>query len=179
MSLTTFHRALLVLTCTLGFACTDHFLDYAPEQLRAKPIDCDGQKGSPNDCELACEPDDCGPPLGMPNLLCDDGIHVSGPGECVDQGGVCGWEILTCPDTVCGGLLGLPCGDGQICVDDPADDCDPEQGGSDCIGVCVDETIPCGGFAGLECPKGLTCVDDPSDDCNPAKGGADCIGMCI
>ncbi len=39
----------------------------------------------------------------------------------------------------CGGIAGFPCegGDAFICVDDPRDDCDPTQGGSDCGGLCI------------------------------------------
>lgn len=37
----------------------------------------------------------------------------------------------------CGGIAGTPCPKGQLCVDDPGDDCDPDQGGADCIGICV------------------------------------------
>lgn len=40
----------------------------------------------------------------------------------------------------CGGFAGLACPKGQLCLDDPNDDCDPEQGGADCIGVCVKES---------------------------------------
>jgi hypothetical protein len=37
----------------------------------------------------------------------------------------------------CGGFAGLTCPRDLICVDDPSDRCDPEQGGADCPGVCV------------------------------------------
>ncbi|KAL1652342.1 hypothetical protein SLS58_000469 [Diplodia intermedia] len=38
----------------------------------------------------------------------------------------------------CGGFAGVQCGEeGRLCVDDPDDDCDPENGGADCIGMCV------------------------------------------
>ncbi|KAF2637973.1 hypothetical protein P280DRAFT_482410 [Massarina eburnea CBS 473.64] len=37
----------------------------------------------------------------------------------------------------CAGLLGIECPKGLVCVDDPRDGCDPENGGSDCIGICV------------------------------------------
>jgi hypothetical protein len=48
--------------------------------------------------KLDCSaPSACGPSLGMPNYLCPDGKTVGGPGACVDKGGVCGWEIVTCP----------------------------------------------------------------------------------
>lgn len=36
----------------------------------------------------------------------------------------------------CGGIAGLPCPDGYLCVDDPRDDCDPQNGGADCMGIC-------------------------------------------
>jgi hypothetical protein len=36
----------------------------------------------------------------------------------------------------CGGFGGFPCPDGFVCVDDPSDDCDPDEGGADCGGVC-------------------------------------------
>jgi hypothetical protein len=42
-------------------------------------------------------PGACGPGLGMPNYLCPDGKTWAGPGKCIDQGGKCGWEIITCP----------------------------------------------------------------------------------
>jgi hypothetical protein len=37
---------------------------------------------------------------------------------------------------MCGGFAGLTCPGGMICVDDPSDDCDPDLGGADCIGMC-------------------------------------------
>jgi hypothetical protein len=40
----------------------------------------------------------------------------------------------------CGGFAGTPCPQGQLCLDDPSDDCDPDQGGADCIGLCVKES---------------------------------------
>ena len=164
-------------------ACGDPTVEDGEQALRSKGNHhaCGKGKHDKHDCEPACQPDDCGPALGMPNLLCDDGIHYSGPGACVDMGGTCGWEILTCPTTPCGGFLGLACEDpNQECVDDPNDDCDPNQGGADCGGICV-EAGPtfCGGFANFPCPQGELCVDDPNDDCDPNQGGADCGGVCI
>ena len=37
----------------------------------------------------------------------------------------------------CGGIAGIQCPGGQVCVDDPADTCDPSHGGRDCSGICV------------------------------------------
>ena len=81
----------------------------------------------------------------------------------------------------CGGIAGFACPrPGQVCVDDPCDDCDPAQGGADCGGVCVNprRAPACEGIAGLVCPRRLTCVDDPRDDCVPGQG-ADCGGLCV
>ena len=68
-------------------------------------------------------------------------------------------------------------------MDDPNDDCDPNNGGADCSGICVtplpDPPASCGGFAGIPCPAGHVCVDNPKDACDPKKGGADCPGICV
>ncbi|WP_375765437.1 hypothetical protein NR798_27405 [Archangium gephyra] len=39
----------------------------------------------------------------------------------------------------CGGIAGIPCDEGFTCVDDPNDDCDPNQGGRDCGGICQEQ----------------------------------------
>jgi hypothetical protein len=36
---------------------------------------------------------------------------------------------------ICGGLTKTPCPDGQLCIDDPQDDCNPASG-PDCPGIC-------------------------------------------
>lgn len=36
----------------------------------------------------------------------------------------------------CGGIAGIQCPTGKVCVDDRTDDCDPNRGGADCGGVC-------------------------------------------
>jgi hypothetical protein len=49
-------------------------------------------------CAPACAPEDCGPPLGMPNTLCADGETVAGPtGSCIPTADGCGWEVVSCP----------------------------------------------------------------------------------
>jgi hypothetical protein len=38
----------------------------------------------------------------------------------------------------CGGFAGLKCPDAAMdCIDNPNDECDPANGGADCIGMCV------------------------------------------
>src|SRR5262245_53616785 len=36
----------------------------------------------------------------------------------------------------CGGIAGFACPAGYVCVDDPHDSCDPNNGGADCGGYC-------------------------------------------
>ena len=48
-----------------------------------------------------------------------------------------GCEVCECNEQPCGGFLGLPCDEGFVCVDFPGDDCDPQNGGADCGGICV------------------------------------------
>ncbi len=40
--------------------------------------------------------------------------------------------------TFCGGIAAFKCPDGQECIDDPNDSCDPMNGGADCGGICVE-----------------------------------------
>lgn len=53
---------------------------------------------------------------------------------------------------MCGGFAGIACPKGQICKDDPTDDCDPAKGGRDCGGICVPGADP-GSGSGGECDK--------------------------
>jgi hypothetical protein len=53
------------------------------------------------------------------------GVSVEHEGECKKSG-----------PQACGGIAGIPCPEGQTCVDDPKDDCDPTRGGADCPGIC-------------------------------------------
>jgi hypothetical protein len=77
-------------------------------------------------------------------------------------GGVAACDPSGDPDpepAFCGGIAGFPCPTGQTCIDDPSDDCDPNQGGADCGGICV-EAETCGD---TQCAPGLVC-------CNPVMG---------
>ena len=65
----------------------------------------------------------------------------------------------------CGGFLGTPCPGVGECVDDPKDDCDPNNGGADCSGVCQC-TQP------VTCPPGTSFNKSPAVcDCAPIKLG--------
>jgi hypothetical protein len=65
------------------------------------------------------------------------------------------------------------CAKGEICVDDPADDCV----GCDCPVVCrPGGPIVCGGPEGLLCPGELRCVADPNSECD--RFSTKCLGVC-
>lgn len=80
------------------------------------------------------------------------GVSIDHRGEC-ERGG-----------DFCGGIAGFPCPEGQGCVDDPSDDCDPEMGGADCGGVCVEA---CGDVL---CGIGLECCNPVMGICTPPGG---------
>jgi hypothetical protein len=52
---------------------------------------------------VVCSQSDCGPQLGLPNELCEDGSTAGPTGRCLRSGdGSCGWEVLECPTGVAG-----------------------------------------------------------------------------
>lgn len=68
----------------------------------------------------------------------------------------------------CGGIAGIPCPGGYVCVDDPADGCDPATG-ADCGGRCQREE-PGGGYnpcAAILCIVGTTCCPNCGGICVP------------
>lgn len=147
------------------------------------PVPTDGGSTNPNACMSDA---DCNNTMNAP-AVCINGVCRT---QCVPRAETCNMVDDDCdglvdegcnttPDAgiMCGGFAGFLCPMGLTCVDDPADNCDPNMGGADCSGLCVVPT--CGGFLGLVCPGGLTCVDDPADNCDPNNGGADCGGLCV
>lgn len=52
----------------------------------------------------------------------------------------------------CGGIASIRCPDGYTCADDPSDTCDPDQGGADCGGLCVED------------PPVTQCTPDPAKE---------------
>ena len=76
------------------------------------------------------------------------------------------------PGMFCGGIAGIPCPAGFVCVDDPRDSCDPMTGGADCGGICVPSapgpmpTDPC---AAMLCIEGTTCCSFCGGMCLPPE----------
>jgi hypothetical protein len=51
-------------------------------------------------------------------------------------------KVVPRPPIYCGGIAGIACPEGMTCVDWPGDDCDPNLGHADCMGMCVDKQVP-------------------------------------
>ena len=108
----------------------------------------------------------------------------AGAGQCIDNTCECSGALVLCAagtvfnedpnvcecepvDTFCGGIAGIPCPGAGMCVDDPDDDCDPENGGADCGGICECNA------AAISCPAGYGLNEDPAVcECFPNEGEA-------
>ncbi|KAL9122112.1 MAG: hypothetical protein Q9187_001334 [Circinaria calcarea] len=145
-----------------------------PTIKASTPISC-GSRGLP-----AC-------PTGQ---SCINDPTRPGCDTAVDCPGIC----ATLDGPTCGGIANLQCPDRrQVCVENPNDSCDPQNGGADCSGICVypdgssaapPKYAPCGGLQGLRCPRGnQLCIDDPrtcdADGNNCCLMAADCLGICV
>lgn len=112
--------------------------DYCPEPPVFCPQDVkqcpDGSyvgRDPNNNCEFFDCPQE---PVFCPQDVkqCPDGSYVGR-----DPNNNC--EFFACPEEpiFCGGIAGLTCPGDLVCIDNPADNCDPLMGGADCGGICV------------------------------------------
>jgi hypothetical protein len=139
-------------------------------ECNAAAISCPAGYGL-NDDPAVCE---CFPNEGEPcgSVTCGEGLVCCNEscGICTEPGGFCTEQFCEDPAPECGGFLGLPCpGEGE-CLDDPSDDCDPENGGADCSGLCecnVGPVIDCGPDAVFD-DSPFVCA------CVPISGGEEC-----
>jgi hypothetical protein len=112
-------------TCDEG-----QFCDYAPE------ASC-GASDQPGTCMPIPEvcTQDANPACGCDGVTYNNACRANVAGVSVAHLGPCepAPEII-----VCGGFANLQCPEAdQVCVDDPTDSCDPDNGGADCAGRCV------------------------------------------
>lgn len=94
----------------------------------SEEIDCNIQKCG-DELEPVCGVDDA-TYRNRCTAKCIEHVEVAHEGECVKE------DLVSC-----GGFAGTVCATGLVCVDDPRDDCDPEIGGADCIGLCVNSEV--------------------------------------
>lgn len=127
--------------CPEGYACISSCPPGALCGAMAPEAYCMPVEPDPSSTE--CTPEECGPAPALPNMLCPDGIHYSGPGDCVrGDDGQCGWEILQCPSCSDTG-----CAAGEICL----------RTISGAPGPSVDERC-------IEASRYLVCDEAPSSD---------------
>ncbi|KAH6603144.1 hypothetical protein Trco_007919 [Trichoderma cornu-damae] len=80
---------------------------------------CGGFRPRPHKCNKNSECKD------DPRLPPNCGMACDAPGICIPKDA-----------PICGGIAGFACPDGLFCYDE-LDDCDPNDGGVDCIGICL------------------------------------------
>jgi hypothetical protein len=120
----------------------------------ADPNGCGANGGA--DCGGVCqpEPSNCDADGNCDDDSCTCDEDCDGDESC--QNGVCIDDDSGSPE--CGGFAGIQCDAGEICIDDPSDECDPENGGADCGGVCIPD--PCSAHTD-EC----SCEEDVANQC--------------
>lgn len=73
-------------------------------------------------------------PACAPGTQCvDDPRLPAGCGLACGVPGIC----VPAEPRACGGFAGFLCPRGMYCYDDPGDECHPDRGGADCIGLCL------------------------------------------
>jgi hypothetical protein len=130
-----------------------------------------------NSCEVVD-----GEPVCVPNDVSACAAVLCGPGttcEEIDGQGVC--TPIEPGGPACGGFAGLECPGSGSCVDDASDDCDPDNGGADCGGLCECNirALCIRGFVFDDSPTVCACVEqEPEvDACATVRcrAGTECV----
>ncbi|WP_430230180.1 Kazal-type serine protease inhibitor family protein [Nitrosomonas communis] len=72
------------------------------------------------------------PVCGCDGKTYGNACEAASAGVSIDYEGKC----TSSEPIACGGIAGTQCPQNQICIDNPADNCDPKKGGRDCPGIC-------------------------------------------
>lgn len=198
----------LVLGCSAGSGSVDESSDdtgsavselrrhphHRPHQHRCKSSDdCRGDRycataaGACGDVGVCTTPPEICPRIFNPVCGCDGRTYAN---SCeAAAAGISVSATGACPSVFCGGIAGIPCPGAGNCVDDPSDDCDPENGGADCGGICeCIETALCVIGSHFDSSPGVcACVPDAVTDpcatvrcaagthCSASGGSASCV----
>ena len=135
--------------------------------------------GEPSAVE--CSSDQCGPQLGLPNWICEDGTTGGPTGRCVKTGDECGWEVRDCPPAGEGGassqggqgnVAGAPGVGSDPCggCDVPLQICVYQVGGPGPSRFTCATQNPCGAAGACACivdqgPCEATLMGDPPNYC--------------
>jgi hypothetical protein len=113
-------------SCAEGLFC-----HYPPESM------C-GEGDQAGVCELNPPADMICPAIFLPVCGCDGLTYGNDCLALAARASIAHMGACQIEQIQCGGFAGLVCPRGMSCVDDPADDCDPDRGGADCMGICVE-----------------------------------------
>lgn len=112
-----------------GLTCgEDMFCDYELDEMCGAADHLGTCKSVPEVCAEVFAP-----VCGCDNQTYGNACEANAAGQAVFSEGACDEPV----QITCGGFGGIQCPSGLVCVDDPTDGCDVDNGGADCGGICV------------------------------------------
>jgi hypothetical protein len=112
-----------------GLSCgEDEFCDYDLDEMCGAADHLGTCRPVPEVCTA-----DFDPVCGCDNHTYSNACQANAAGQSVFSAGACEEPA----QVTCGGFGNLQCPSGTVCVDDPNDGCDEDNGGADCGGICV------------------------------------------
>lgn len=151
--------AFLLTTFALTLGCSggdagDYHEGVAQYEQAQLPRLCQSDEDCPDSAYCTTPPKKCGgvalcrtrpelcPDVFEPVCGCDGETYANACSAAAAGASV--HSLGVCPDVTCGGIAGVACPGLGSCMDEPNDECDPTQGGADCVGRCqCAQEAPC------------------------------------